>query len=430
MGVGDLIGTTAASVDLLSGELLEVSTYYPNGARETLRTNAGIAVPLEPMGFTGKEADEDVGLVYFGERYLLARLGRWASPDPLHVHASGGGEALNSYHYVSGNLLQGRDPLGLSSTAYSSEGVQAGWEASDQLDADGSIAGYTFRQAPDALSAAGSEALATAVDIGAEYSRDPEGVSERALVGAVNAGEVALAGGAVVAITGAGLAPGVGEAMDAYTLVDPEASTADRALAAASLWVGLESAGVMPNLGPVRLARRAVEGIAEGSRALRAGISDLVHAVPSGGAPAVALPGGSSGGGDAMAMMADGPPSSGPHTGGSMGGGDFGRSGGRNFSRYSSHAGSESLTRHGFPTDPASRANLLDEIIEGATTSIEQADGATAYVRRVGRGGSARYDIVVLGGAGGDEVVTGMLRMRASDARSIARNNGWSHNPF
>jgi len=113
MGVTDLIGTTAASVDLLSGELLEVSTYYPNGARETLRTNAGAAVPLEPMGFTGKEADEDVGLVYFGERYLLARLGRWASPDPLHVHASGGGEALNSYHYVGGNLLQARDPLGL-----------------------------------------------------------------------------------------------------------------------------------------------------------------------------------------------------------------------------------------------------------------------------------------------------------------------------
>jgi len=126
MGVGDLIGTTAASVDLLSGELLEVSTYYPNGARETLRTNAGIAVPLEPMGFTGKEADEDVGLVYFGERYLLARLGRWASPDPLHVHASGGGEALNSYHYVSGNLLQARDPTGLGVGDGTAERAAAG----------------------------------------------------------------------------------------------------------------------------------------------------------------------------------------------------------------------------------------------------------------------------------------------------------------
>ncbi|MFH0901761.1 MAG: RHS repeat-associated core domain-containing protein, partial [Pseudomonadota bacterium] len=67
----------------------------------------------EPAGFTGKEADEEVGLVYFGERYLIPRIGRWASPDPLAVHALGGGEAMNSYHYVSGNLLQARDPLGL-----------------------------------------------------------------------------------------------------------------------------------------------------------------------------------------------------------------------------------------------------------------------------------------------------------------------------
>ena len=54
--------------------------------------------------------------MYFGERYLIPRLGRWASVDPLEIHAVGeGGEALNGYHYVSGNLLQARDPLGLCS---------------------------------------------------------------------------------------------------------------------------------------------------------------------------------------------------------------------------------------------------------------------------------------------------------------------------
>ena len=87
--------------------LLEASTYYPNGARETfLNDDAALTAP-EVTGFTGKEADEEVGVVYFGERYLIPRLGRWASPDPLHVHASGGGEALNSYHYVAGNMLPG-----------------------------------------------------------------------------------------------------------------------------------------------------------------------------------------------------------------------------------------------------------------------------------------------------------------------------------
>ena len=43
----------------------------------------------------------------------MSRLGRWASPDPAEIHALSGGEGLNAYHYVSGNLLQARDPLGL-----------------------------------------------------------------------------------------------------------------------------------------------------------------------------------------------------------------------------------------------------------------------------------------------------------------------------
>jgi len=111
--VPDLIQSTSAVIDLYSGQLVEEATYYPNGARETLRTERGEGFSLEPMGFTGKEGDDEVGLVYFGERYLIPHLGRWATPDPLQVHAGGGGEFGNSYHYVSGNLLDARDPLGL-----------------------------------------------------------------------------------------------------------------------------------------------------------------------------------------------------------------------------------------------------------------------------------------------------------------------------
>lgn len=115
--IQNLIGSTSAVIDLVSGELVEVGGFYPNGAREELfgahDEVGGDRVPVEPAGFTGKEADEEVGLTYFGERYLVQRIGRWATPDPLSVHAAGGGEAANSYHYVSGNLLQARDPLGL-----------------------------------------------------------------------------------------------------------------------------------------------------------------------------------------------------------------------------------------------------------------------------------------------------------------------------
>lgn len=113
----NLIQSTSAVVDLLTGELVEAGGFCPNGARETqLGADdevGGAQNPLEPLGFTGKEADEEVGLTYFGERYLVQRIGRWATPDPLSIHAAGGGEAVNAYHYVSGNLLQTRDPLAL-----------------------------------------------------------------------------------------------------------------------------------------------------------------------------------------------------------------------------------------------------------------------------------------------------------------------------
>lgn len=113
LALGDMLGTTSAVIDLLGADVLEYSTYYPNGARENLVAHGSPEFATEPVGFTGKEADEEVGLTYFGERYLIPRVGRWATADPLHVHASGGGEAGNSYHQLAGHLLQTRDPEGL-----------------------------------------------------------------------------------------------------------------------------------------------------------------------------------------------------------------------------------------------------------------------------------------------------------------------------
>jgi len=117
MALPNLIQSTSAVVDLASGELLESVTFHPNGVRETLVSNREVVgFALEPVGFTGKEDDAEVGLVYFGERYLMPHLGRWASADPLQTHGGGGGEFGNSYHYVEGNLLQSRDSLGLWSS--------------------------------------------------------------------------------------------------------------------------------------------------------------------------------------------------------------------------------------------------------------------------------------------------------------------------
>jgi len=140
IGIGDLIGTTGAVLDLESGELVEASTYLPNGARESYVRNSGgddQAIAPEPMGFTGKEGDEEVGLTYFGERYLVSRIGRWASPDPLQIHAAGGGEVGNSYHYVSGNLLKGRDPLGLDDKDKPPDDPSAGRPSAGRLTTTG-----------------------------------------------------------------------------------------------------------------------------------------------------------------------------------------------------------------------------------------------------------------------------------------------------
>lgn len=64
------------------------------------------------LRFTGKEEDVEVGLQYFGKRFLNPLLGRWVSADPLAVHAPGEAD-LNLYAYVSGAVLKNVDPLGL-----------------------------------------------------------------------------------------------------------------------------------------------------------------------------------------------------------------------------------------------------------------------------------------------------------------------------
>lgn len=68
--------------------------------------------PLLSLVFTGKEDDLEVGLTYFGKRYLIPALGTWASPDPLAVHVPGDAD-LNLYAYVHGRLLSATDPVGL-----------------------------------------------------------------------------------------------------------------------------------------------------------------------------------------------------------------------------------------------------------------------------------------------------------------------------
>lgn len=82
-------------------------------ARKLQQENVTPRSDVAPVSrFTGKEEDVEVGLQYFGKRYLSPYLGRWISPDPLAIHAPGSAD-LNLFAYVRGGVLRAIDPLGL-----------------------------------------------------------------------------------------------------------------------------------------------------------------------------------------------------------------------------------------------------------------------------------------------------------------------------
>jgi RHS repeat-associated protein len=110
--LGDHLGSTSAVLDKDTGELVELGTYQPYGATESDYRPDRWKGFREDYRFTGKEEDIEVGLEYFGKRYLSPYLGVWVSADPLAVHAPGKAD-LNLYAYVRAGILKATDPLGL-----------------------------------------------------------------------------------------------------------------------------------------------------------------------------------------------------------------------------------------------------------------------------------------------------------------------------
>lgn len=117
LSLPDHLGSTSTVLDQLTGELVENSTWSPFGARATDLRPARWNHFREDHGFTGKEEDVEVGLVYFGKRFYSPQLARWMSPDPLALHDAGQGD-LNLYAYVRGMVLKVIDPLGLDGVDY------------------------------------------------------------------------------------------------------------------------------------------------------------------------------------------------------------------------------------------------------------------------------------------------------------------------
>ncbi|MBM4361115.1 MAG: VCBS repeat-containing protein [Deltaproteobacteria bacterium] len=110
--LGDHLGSTSTTLDKLTGELTEKTTWTPFGSRESDLRPSRFEEFREDYGFTGKEEDVEVGLTYFGKRFLSAPLARWCNPDPLGLHDAGSGDP-NLYAYVRGRSLILVDPIGL-----------------------------------------------------------------------------------------------------------------------------------------------------------------------------------------------------------------------------------------------------------------------------------------------------------------------------
>ena len=111
MDLPDQLGSASLVIDHDTGELVEAQTYQPYGDIESDYRPDRWAAFRDDYEFSGKEDDVELGLQYYGERYLVNALGRWASPDPLPLHALEGD--ANLYAYVHGALLSETDPFGL-----------------------------------------------------------------------------------------------------------------------------------------------------------------------------------------------------------------------------------------------------------------------------------------------------------------------------
>ena len=73
-------------------------------------SHRGLAQARVPCKFADKEEDVEVGLAYFGARYLSLGLGRWMSADPATIHGVRGDP--NPYAYVAGRTMVAVDPNG------------------------------------------------------------------------------------------------------------------------------------------------------------------------------------------------------------------------------------------------------------------------------------------------------------------------------
>jgi RHS repeat-associated protein len=102
--VADHLGSATLAVDATGG-WVNREEYTPYG-----ETSFG-GYARKRYRFSGKEQDEESGLMYFGHRHYAPWQNRWTSCDP-----AGAVDGPNMFAYVGGNPVALKDMIGLSAT--------------------------------------------------------------------------------------------------------------------------------------------------------------------------------------------------------------------------------------------------------------------------------------------------------------------------
>jgi RHS repeat-associated protein len=110
--LNDHLGNTHLMTDG-EGNVLHEESRYPYGLAKNV--DDGNAVMIDYV-YTGKELDEETGLVYFGGRYYAPEMGRWVSFDALFLENPGrcveSPLECNGYSFVQNNPVNFIDILG------------------------------------------------------------------------------------------------------------------------------------------------------------------------------------------------------------------------------------------------------------------------------------------------------------------------------
>jgi RHS repeat-associated protein len=127
----DHLGTSRI-VTNATGTILDDSDFYPFGGERVITSSSG-----NTYKFTGKERDSESGLDNFGARYNASSMGRFMTPDPIHVMKQKlvDPQQWNMYSYVRNSPLRLVDPTGMYATNCGSLGAKACANRVKQIDA-------------------------------------------------------------------------------------------------------------------------------------------------------------------------------------------------------------------------------------------------------------------------------------------------------